>query len=112
MRTRLQRRDPFLVAHWIQLRSLLQVLSSECLVFVSLCLQINAQSFLVARPDPCGPHPFESGPKTALHPGVNILRFEETITHTGAPFRIALAINTDASYDTYVLDDHIPHWDA
>lgn len=49
---------------------------------------------------------------TTLAPGKQILKFEETISHTGAPFRIALSIGDDSNYDKFILVDHIPHNDA
>ncbi|KAG2374762.1 hypothetical protein C9374_010506 [Naegleria lovaniensis] len=63
---------------------------------------------------PCGGIQFhgQGQPVTTLSPGKQILKFEETISHRGAPFRIALSINDDSSYDKYILIDHIPHNDA
>ncbi|EFC38007.1 predicted protein [Naegleria gruberi] len=62
---------------------------------------------------PCGGVEFfgNGQPVTILQPGKQILQFEETISHTGAPFRIALSINSDSNYEKYILIDHIPHND-
>lgn len=49
------------------------------------------------------------GPVTTFRPGNNTLVFEETVSHSGAPFRFALALG-DENYD-YVLLDHVPHND-
>ncbi len=46
---------------------------------------------------------------TTLQPGKQLLKFRETILHTGAPARIALTVGTDDHYSQYVLLDHIPH---
>jgi hypothetical protein len=48
-------------------------------------------------------------PLTTLTPGPNEIRFQETISHNGAPFRIAFTWGNDDKYDQYVLADHIPH---
>jgi len=63
---------------------------------------------------PCGGISFfaDGHPVTTLNPGKQTLQFEETISHTGAPFRIALSIDSDDLFDQFVLVDHIPHNDA
>jgi hypothetical protein len=39
------------------------------------------------------------------------IHFEETISHSGAPFRIALSYDDDTHFDELILQDHIPHND-
>jgi hypothetical protein len=46
-----------------------------------------------------------------LEPGKITLVFEESISHKGAPFRIALSQEGSDVYDCVLLD-HIPHNDA
>jgi hypothetical protein len=48
---------------------------------------------------------------TELSPGPNTLVFEETIAHTGSPFRIALSRPGEDSYEDCILLNHIPHND-
>merc|ERR1719265_586815 len=53
-----------------------------------------------------------SDPVTQLHPGLNTLVFEETLTHFGAPSRVALGLESaDEGFEDCVLLDHIPHRD-
>lgn len=63
---------------------------------------------------PCGPDPFWGNGQatTTLSPGEVTIRWEETISHRGAPFRMALSWGDDNKYDDYILLDHIPHNDA
>lgn len=51
---------------------------------------------------PCGGIEFFGNGQsiTTLQPGKQTLQFEETISHTGAPFRIALSIDSDSNYDS------------
>jgi len=63
-------------------------------------------------PYPCGGMTFGSGTRTSLAPGPNVVFWEETICHRGAPFRIALSVNSDSNYDQHILFDHILHNDA
>ena len=44
---------------------------------------------------------------TTLTPGWNTLTWEESVTHTGSPFRIAILDETETA--RVVLLDHIPH---
>lgn len=62
---------------------------------------------------PCGSDSFfGSGQNiTILKPGITTIRWEETISHAGAPFRIAISIEDDLKYDQFILVDHIPHND-
>jgi hypothetical protein len=62
---------------------------------------------------PCGNDAFwgNGQPITTLKPGVNIVHYEETINHIGAPFRFALSVGNDNNYDKYILLDHLPHND-
>ncbi len=52
------------------------------------------------------------GPITSLSPGLRVIHFKETISHAGAPFRIALSPNNDDNFDNFVFLDHIPHCDT
>jgi len=62
---------------------------------------------------PCGAQTGNwTGPITTITPGILTVYFEESISHKGAPFRIALSIFDDSNYDQHVLVDHIPHNDA
>jgi len=62
---------------------------------------------------PCGPNPFFGPDQTVnlLPVGNLVVHWEETVCHRGAPFRIALSVGDDTSYDDFVLIDHIPHND-
>jgi hypothetical protein len=68
----------------------------------------------IKGPYPCGYESF-FGPNQAVTTltanSVVTLQWEETISHTGAPFRIALSYDDDSKYDKIVLFDHIPHND-
>jgi len=62
---------------------------------------------------PCGGIPWMSTQAiTDLVPGPLTLKWQETISHSGAPFRIAIGPSDDSSYDKYILYDHIPHNDV
>lgn len=62
---------------------------------------------------PCGSDPFFGpGQKiTTLTPGEMTLKWEETISHKGAPFQVAISVNDDSNYQRMILVDHIPHND-
>jgi hypothetical protein len=62
---------------------------------------------------PCGDDGFwGSGQKvTTLQPGEQILKWEETINHKGAPFQIAISVGSDDHYQRMIVVDHIPHND-
>jgi hypothetical protein len=68
----------------------------------------------IKGPYPCGYESF-FGPNQAVTTltanSVVTLQWEETISHTGAPFRIALSYDDDSKYDKIILFDHIPHND-
>jgi len=67
----------------------------------------------IKGPYPCGSQNDDwSGPVTTISPGPFTIYYEESISHRGAPFRVALSINDDTNYDLHVLVDHIPHNDA
>jgi len=57
----------------------------------------------------CGPlsGQWGAGVTTTLTPGWNTLTWEESISHTGSPFRIAILDETETA--RIVLLDHIPH---
>jgi hypothetical protein len=57
----------------------------------------------------CGPlsGQWGAGSTTTLTPGWNTLTWEESIAHTGSPFRIAILDETETA--RIVLLDHIPH---
>jgi len=57
----------------------------------------------------CGPQSgkWGFGEVTALKPGWTTLTWEESVTHTGSPFRIAILDETETA--RVVLLDHIPH---
>eukprot|EP01122_Echinamoeba_exundans_P002587 TRINITY_DN12530_c0_g1_i1.p1 TRINITY_DN12530_c0_g1~~TRINITY_DN12530_c0_g1_i1.p1 ORF type:complete len:278 (+),score=47.13 TRINITY_DN12530_c0_g1_i1:31-834(+) len=60
---------------------------------------------------PCGSGNMDySRPITTFAPGVNTITIEEFINHNGAPMRVALAFG-DQDF-SWVLYDHIPHWDS
>jgi hypothetical protein len=71
---------------------------------------------------PCGSVYTSDNPPTVVSPGPFPLVFQETIFHTGSPFRIALAPIIDLNgsqvqdqinaFESCVLLDHIPHNDA
>jgi len=48
---------------------------------------------------------------TTVAPGPLAVTFRETINHPGAPYRIALSVESDGRYDDFVLLDHVPHND-
>ena len=53
----------------------------------------------------------DDSPISSIEPGPLLVQWEESIHHTGAPFRIALS--QDGSDDEpCILIDHIPHFDA
>ena len=57
---------------------------------------------------PCGAQTGDfTGPTTTVAPGLFTIKIEESIAHTGAPFRIALSNEEDDS-KSCVLLDHIP----
>lgn len=60
----------------------------------------------------CGPQSgkWGYGTVTALKPGWTTLTFEESVSHAGSPFRIAILDETEK--ETVVLLDHIPHDDT
>jgi hypothetical protein len=60
----------------------------------------------------CGPTSGQwgYGAVTTIAPGWTTLTFEESISHIGSPFRIAILDETETQ--TVVLLDHIPHNDA
>ena len=39
------------------------------------------------------------------------MRWEETVNHHGAPFRIAISPDSDENYEKLILIDHLPHND-
>lgn len=52
-------------------------------------------------------------PAFELQPGLNTIKWEETINHPGAPTRFALSLDgVDDGYEDCVLLDHVPHNDA
>jgi hypothetical protein len=59
----------------------------------------------------CGPQSgkWGFGKVTTLSPGWNTITWEESISHGGSPFRIALLDETETA--RFVLLDHIPHND-
>lgn len=61
---------------------------------------------------PCGPYSGQwgFGNVTALKPGWQTLTWEESISHAGSPFRIAILDETETA--RVILLDHIPHNDA
>lgn len=63
---------------------------------------------------PCGPFSGKEnwgrGPVATLKPGLQTLTWEESISHAGAPFRIAILDENEEA--KVVLLNHIPHWDA
>lgn len=61
---------------------------------------------------PCGPYSgkFGMGGITTLKPGLQTLQWEESVAHTGSPFRLALL--DEQENVRAVLLDHIPHNDA
>lgn len=61
---------------------------------------------------PCGGFT-PSATRTTLTPGWNTLEFEETISHTGAPWRISLGRSggSEADFTSCILLNHIPHND-
>jgi hypothetical protein len=61
----------------------------------------------IKGPYPCGSYP-ETAP-TIVPPGPYTFTIYETISHSGAPWRIALSIGNDSNFDSYILWDHIPH---
>ncbi|XP_065829831.1 uncharacterized protein [Oscarella lobularis] len=64
------------------------------------------------KKDPCGGvGDFTTNGQLTLSPGPNTLEFEESISHKGAPFRIALSQDGKDVYDCILLN-HIPHNDA
>mmetsp|Transcript_23179 Transcript_23179/g.35162 ORF Transcript_23179/g.35162 Transcript_23179/m.35162 type:complete len:339 (+) Transcript_23179:79-1095(+) len=65
---------------------------------------------------PCGPdtNDFTANdnvPLMEIKPGPMRVIFEESVSHTGSPFRIALSGDGSDEDDTCVLLDHIPHHD-
>jgi len=62
---------------------------------------------------PCGAQSgdFTSGASTTLQVGWNTIVLEESISHNGAPFRIALSREGVDTYEDGILLDHIPHND-
>jgi hypothetical protein len=95
----------------------------QLVIFLGLCSMIFAHFRLVnpvprssdpgIKSYPCGPDAFFGAGQavTTLKPGVMTLTWEETISHTGAPFQIAISVGNDNNYDKIVLVDHIPHND-
>jgi hypothetical protein len=61
---------------------------------------------------PCGPFSGKEnwgrGPVATLKPGLQTLTWEESISHAGAPFRIAILDENEEA--KVVLLNHIPHW--
>ena len=57
----------------------------------------------------CGPQSgnWGFGSVTTLNPGWNTLTWEESISHTGSPFRLAILDESEVA--RVVLLDHIPH---
>jgi len=99
-----------------------QVISLLCvLVLVGICsahIRLvhpvpRNQDTGIKGPYPCGPDAFWGAGQatTIVKPGVVTIKWEESINHIGAPFRIALSPGDDASYDKYILAAHIPHND-
>eukprot|EP01080_Neovahlkampfia_damariscottae_P003030 gene3030-5040_t len=62
---------------------------------------------------PCGGNAFwgQGQAITSLKPGEMIIKWEETISHKGSPFHIAISAENDNNYDKIILVDHIPHND-
>jgi len=62
---------------------------------------------------PCGNIAPSDNP-TVLQPGWTTLQFEETIGHTGSPWRISLGLNggVEDGFEDCILLNHIPHNDA
>lgn len=52
---------------------------------------------------------YDGVPTTTLQVGRTEIRWRETISHTGAPYRLAMSFNDDSHYEDYVLLDQIPH---
>jgi hypothetical protein len=75
--------------------------------------QPREQNSGIKDPYPCGTHGFfvAGDPVTTLKPGRQVLEITETVTHRGAPMRIALSKNNDDGFDNLVLLSHIPHAD-
>jgi len=77
------------------------------------CPAPRSDSTGIKNPYPCGAQTGNwTGPVTRIAPGLLTIYFEESISHKGAPFRIALSIVDDSNYDQHLLVDHIPHNDA
>ena len=85
--------------------------------------QVMAHSRLVCPPPreadtgikngPCGArHNDFSGPAMTIQPGPFTIIFEESLAHTGAPWRVSLSADGDDDADKEcILLDHIPHDD-
>lgn len=60
----------------------------------------------------CGPQSgkWGFGKVTNLKPGWTTLTWEESVSHAGSPFRVAILDETETA--RVVLLDHIPHYDA
>ena len=60
----------------------------------------------------CGPESgkWGFGTVTTLQPGWNTLTWEESVSHTGSPFRIAILDETETA--RVILLDHIPHFEG
>eukprot|EP00475_Leptophrys_vorax_P021077 TRINITY_DN2882_c0_g2_i1.p2 TRINITY_DN2882_c0_g2~~TRINITY_DN2882_c0_g2_i1.p2 ORF type:complete len:312 (-),score=62.80 TRINITY_DN2882_c0_g2_i1:1061-1996(-) len=50
--------------------------------------------------------------QATINPGPFSVLWEETIFHTGAPFRISLSVPGNDNYEECILLNHIPHNDA
>ena len=60
----------------------------------------------------CGPesNKWGFGTVTTIAPGWTTFTWEESISHEGSPFRLAILDETETAQ--VILLDHIPHWDA
>lgn len=60
---------------------------------------------------PCGPETGQfTGTFETIRPGPLTIEWEETISHDGAPYRLALSREaSDDGYSECILLDHIPH---
>ena len=69
-------------------------------------------SFTGIKVGPCGTEQNDfSGAVTSIAPGPLTLHIEESVSHTGAPWRVSLSLDSSDD-DACTLLDHIPHDDT
>lgn len=63
---------------------------------------------------PCGDVAYSGTQATTTFVGGRsyLVTWDETIYHTGAPFRIALSYEDDLKFNNLILVDHLPHHDV